>query len=86
MATIMKPLELTLEEWAEIHLKLSKMFMHKPSVIIMREVMKRELGFTTRRHRYYVKDPVMYMWELEEKIMIDFYTPESESWFRLNFL
>ncbi len=44
----MKPLTYTLAEWDDIFEKIKKD--HPPSVWMIREKMKRKLGFTTREH------------------------------------
>jgi hypothetical protein len=48
---------------------------------MIREVMKRELGFTTRYHRTYTEQRGS-----EEVVYLDFYDDPSETLFRLKYL
>jgi hypothetical protein len=59
-------------EWTPILNKLKVDWAHKPSVLLIREVMKRELGFTTRTHY--------------DTIYLDFYDEQMEILFRLKYL
>jgi aminoglycoside/choline kinase family phosphotransferase len=74
-------IKLSHQEWRQISAQLKQDWAHKPSVFMLRDVMKRELGFTTRNHN--VWDPmsgwvgVMYL---------DFYDDASETMFRLKYL
>ncbi len=72
---------LTDREWNKIRKQIKEEYAWKPSVLMIREVMKRELGFTTRYHK---------KWESQtgyiETIYLDFYDDASESWFRLKYL
>ena len=81
----MKPLELTEKEWAHIYNKLAEMYKDQPSMLLVRNKMKRELGFTPRRQRTWV-DSKTGRWTMDEKIVIDFFNDSAESWFRLTFL
>ena len=71
----------TLEEWAVIYNKLFERYADRPSFILVRSKMRRELGFTTRRHR---------AWDEEfgyvENICVDFYSDEAETLFRLTYI
>ena len=74
---------ITLEarEWNRIRKRLKEEYAWKPSIFMIREVMRRELGFTTRYHRE---------WDNQtgstEYICLDFYSDDAESWFRLKYL
>lgn len=72
---------LSQREWNSIYEKLKLDWAHKPSVFMMREVMKRELGFTTRSHQdwdaRYGYTNIMYL---------DFYDDVAETMFRLKYL
>jgi hypothetical protein len=72
---------LSAREWTQIRKRLKREYEWKPSIFMIREVMKRELGFTTRYHRVY-KEQTGYV----ETIYLDFYNDSSESWFRLKYL
>jgi hypothetical protein len=43
-------LTLTVKEWTKIRKQLKEEYSWKPSIFLIREVMKRELGFTVREH------------------------------------
>lgn len=67
---------LTPSEWTPIRRQLKDDFQWKPSVLMIRDVMRRELGFTVRLHQEnYV-----------EVICLDFYDDAKETWFRLKYL
>lgn len=74
---------ITLEprEWTKIRKQLKEEYAWKPSVFMIREVMRRELGFTTRYHQVY-NQQTGYV----ETVCLDFYNDASESWFRLKYL
>jgi hypothetical protein len=46
-------LTLDAREWAKIRVKIYEEYHWKPSVLLIRKVMKRELGFVTRYHQTY---------------------------------
>ena len=77
-----KSIKLTSKEWATLRKRLKEEFNWKPSVFMIRTTMRRELGFTTRRHRYYDIDN--YCWT--EEICLDFFDDAKETWFRLKYL
>jgi len=62
--------KLTSKEWADIYNRLAKDW--PSSHLLIREVMRRELGFTVRRH--------------QEWVNLDFYDDAKETWFRLRYL
>ena len=72
-----KSIQFTVVEWAQLKLKMTKDHELKPSIFMIREVMKRELGFTTRMHRH---------WDPQEHILLDFWDDEKETFFRLKYL
>jgi len=51
------------------------------SYVVMRSVMKRELGFTVREHRWYSDQH-----GTERQVFLDFYDDVKETWFRLRYL
>ena len=85
-----KSIKLTAKEWQKIRQQLAKEYEFKPSVIIMRDVMKRELGFVTRYHREWVPEDGVGQYDgygiWEEFIFLDFYNDEKETFFRLKYL
>jgi hypothetical protein len=72
---------LTCDQWTLIRKRLKEEYDWKPSVFMIRDVMRRELGFTTRYHREYNEQTGSM-----ESICLDFYDDAAESWFRLRFL
>ena len=85
----MKTVVLTEKEWNKIHKQLALKYKDKPSVLLMKSVMRRELGFTVRRHSEWVEDSkdvwntqTGYQWS----IRLDFYNDELETVFRLTYL
>ena len=77
-----KSIQFTMEEWVQLKLKMTKDHELKPSVFMIREVMKRELGFTTRMHSQW--DPGMVNYQ--EHVLLDFWNDEKETFFRLKYL
>ena len=70
---------LTGKQWAKIHKQIAQEY--PPSHLLIRDVMKRELGFLTRLHRD---------WDARTgyttTIRLDFYDDAKETWFRLKYL
>lgn len=64
---------LTETEWIPIRKRLKEEYSWKPSIMLIREVMRRELGFTIRE-----KPPNM--------ICLDFFDDVKETHFRLKYL
>lgn len=77
----MKPIELSPAEWVGIHRKLAKRFEHRPSVMLIRNKMKEELGFTVRTHREYTQQR-----GYVETIFLDFYSEQAATMFRMTYL
>ena len=78
-----KSIQFTMEEWLQLKLEMTKdQELEKASVFMIREVMKRELGFTTRMHRQW--DPGMV--NFQEYVLLDFWNDEKETFFRLKYL
>jgi hypothetical protein len=74
-------LTLTAKEWTTIRKRLKEEYAWKPSVLMIRETMKRELGFTPRYHVTWSAQRGS-----EEVIYLDFYDDAKETWFRLKYL
>ena len=85
-----KSIKLTEKEWKLIRRRLAEEFQWKPSVLIIRDVMRRELGFTTRYHRGWVPDEGTGSYDGHGKyvefIYLDFFSEEKETFFRLKYL
>lgn len=69
---------LTEKQWAKIHRQIAQEY--PPSHLLIRDVMKRELGFTSRRHRRWNNEHYVF------DICLDFYDDTKETWFRLKYL
>ena len=83
------------EDWYRVLDRLAEDF---GTVIRMRHIMRRELGFTARDHRGLVRNlqvkdvmdghesraPIGYHYE--QQVHLDFYTEASQSWFILKYL
>jgi len=74
-------IKLTSKEWKKIHKQLKEEYKSKPSIFMIREVMKRELGFTTRYHTTY-----SHQHGTVETIYLDFFNDAMETLFRLKYL
>ena len=70
---------LTHAEWKPILAQLKTEY--KPSVFLIRDTMKRELGFTVREHREWSEQRGYIV-----DIRLDFYTESAHTWFRLKYL
>ena len=82
-----KSIKLTDKEWKKIRVQLQEEYNWKPSVFMIREVMRRELGFTTRYHREWVPDHGYDGYgRYEDLIFLDFFNDEQETFFRLKYL
>ncbi len=91
----MKPLEFTRKEWIPLQQRLVED--HGMGVMNISWVCRRELGFTIRHHRLWVKkdgyeedgyeeDGYDGYGEWENFVILDFYDPAKETWFRLKYL
>lgn len=76
-----RSISLSAKEWYNIRRRIKQDYDWKPSVLIIRETMKRELGFTTRYHKSY-DEQTGYI----ETIWLDFYDDNMETLFRLKYL
>jgi len=54
---------------------------HKPSIMLIREKMRRVLGFTVRTHNYYNTDDDYYV----EEVHLDFYDEAKRTMFLLKY-
>lgn len=69
------------KEWTPIRKRLKEDYAWKPSVLLIRESMKRELGFTVRSHEEW-DSRIGYT----VSICLDFYNDQQETLFRLKYL
>lgn len=76
-----KSIELTAKEWRDIRRSIKADYPTKPSVLIIREVMRRELGFTTRLHQTWTPQQGRI-----DTIYLDFFDDNLETLFRLKYL
>lgn len=74
-------LTLTANEWQTVRRKIKEEYSWKPSILLIRDTMKRELGFTTRYHKTY-----SHQHGTQEIIYLDFFDDAKETWFRLKYL
>jgi hypothetical protein len=84
---IIKSLTLTEKQWSEVHSKLYQEYHSRPSVLIIRSVMRRELGFTVRRHSRWIEDTDQrHFGYYRDEIVLDFYDEAKSTFFRLKYL
>jgi hypothetical protein len=82
--------KITTDQWIKIHRQLSNDF--PISHTLIRDVMKRELGFTVRKHEEWhdrnveSRDQGYGTKYRTEEIYLDFYDDAKETWFRLRYL
>lgn len=82
---VAKTIKVKFAEWHSLSDRLQEEYQHKPSVLLIRTVMRRELGFTTREQWDWEEDkrgntsPIHYM-------CLDFYDDQLEMFFRLKYL
>jgi hypothetical protein len=85
--TAPKTLVLDLRTWDRIYQQLAAEY--PPSYLIIREKMRRELGFTVRRHACWVYEPDhsnSRSGYYRDEIHLDFYAPGSDTFFVLKYL
>ena len=78
----MKPIALTESEWFAVSDKLTARYADSPSTLLIQDKMKRELGFTVRRHTGWTPELVSHI----TIVYLDFYNNEAETMFRLTYL
>ena len=72
-------IKLSTENWAKLRQRLKQEYAWKPSIIMIRSTMLRELGFTPRLHVEQSKEQYM------EIVYLDFYDDKLETLFRLKY-
>jgi len=73
-------IKLTEAEWNIIYQSIAEEY--PPSYLLIRDVMRQELGFTSRRHTEWEAGLVYN----NSVIYLDFYDDAQETWFRLKYL
>ena len=73
-------LTLTAVEWAKIRKQIKEEYSWKLSILLIRDVMRRELGFVTRYQEYSQTHGT------KEAVFLDFYDDAMETLFRLKYL
>ena len=76
---------LTEDQWTKIRKRLKEEYHWKPSVLLIRETMKRELGFTVRSHEHWVNDGDLGS-GYRITMYLDFYNDTAETFFRMKYL
>jgi hypothetical protein len=69
-------------KWGLIQARLETEWAHKPSIFLMRSVMRRELGFTVRKDTDYNKSTH----KMVTTVYLDFFDAPCETMFRLRYL
>ncbi len=86
----MSVIKLTQDQWASILVNLKQQYIDKPSVFLIRDTMRRELGFTVRNHRYWkpAEGTASYdgYGDYIQEVHLDFYSEEAATMFRLRYL
>lgn len=76
-----RSIQLTDREWTKLRKRIKEEYPTKPSLFLIRESMRRELGFTTRYHQTY-----SHQHGTMEYIWLDFFDDNMETLFRLKYL
>lgn len=82
-----KAIKLSLSQWEDIKLKMTKDQTVSKSTLLIREKMKQRLGFTVREHSEWVhyKKPDDGYKELVHNIHLDFYSEPKRTMFLLRY-
>lgn len=84
----MKPIVLTADQWKKIRSQLHEE--HPKTVFMLRDKMRKVLGFTVREHKAWIPNPnpTDYEWDrghTEFQIHLDFYSENKRTMFLLKF-
>lgn len=74
-----KSIKLSTDDWAKLRQHLQQEYAWKPSIIMIRSTMLRELGFTPRLHLEQGKK------QYKEIVYLDFIDDQMETLFRLKY-
>ncbi len=77
--TLSKPIKISHTEWINLSIKILEK--HPLSVILVRDKMKKVLGFTNREHTIWNKEESMY----ETIMYLDFYDEKKRTYFLLKY-
>lgn len=72
-------------QWDDIWRLISKEYAHEPSMLLIRDKMRRELGFLPRHHKQWMDYTNETRGYYKEYVCIDFFTPSAESMFRIKY-
>ena len=87
----MRSIILRHREWQQVFAKIKEEYADTPSIYLMRNKMRDQLGFTVREHRNYNEQDVEYDlnndWrDYRSQIHIDFYSEAARTMFMLKYL
>lgn len=86
----MKALILKHREWEKVFSQIKQDYAATPATYLIRDRMKRDLGFTYREHTEWTKeyefDPQHDWRDGNSKIHIDFYSEEAQTFFMLKYM
>lgn len=87
----MRSIILRHREWEQVFAKIKEEYADTPSIYLMRNKMRTQLGFTVREHRNYNEQDVEYDlnndWrDYRSQIHIDFYSEAARTMFVLKYL
>lgn len=75
--------------WQDIMLTLTQEYKDEPSVLLIRDKMRRVLGFTQRYHKEWVekgkREDGRAYGHYQEYTVLDFYSESAQSWFLIKF-
>lgn len=76
-----KSIKLSVQNWHKLRHRLKEDYKWKPSILMIRSVMREQLGFTPRLHHYWNEQSEEYC----EDMYLDFYNDHDETLFRLKY-
>lgn len=80
-----KSIKLSVDEWKAIRRRIKDDYHMQPSILMIKSVLLRELGFSVRLHTIWEMDQQKRP-NLNEFIYLDFYDDQKETMFRLKYL
>jgi hypothetical protein len=86
-------IQLDEKQWLKLYNRLARDYQHRPSVLLIRDSMRRELGCTVRRHKQWhdTREQALavgmpeFSGYTKDWICLDFYDASRETWFRLKY-
>jgi hypothetical protein len=86
----MKALVLKHREWDQIFKQIKEDYTHSPATYLLRDRMRRDLGFTYREHQHWASiydDSANHDWRDDRtQIHIDFYSEQAQTFFMLRYM